>query len=110
PAAGCDRCWRSPRWRSRRSSGRAEPRARGHEALVTLSHDLGGLMVVPLIGRIVAAVAGGLLVLAVWGSVIGTLIVPRPVGSRLTRWVDRLVNGAFTLATAAIADYRRRDR
>jgi hypothetical protein len=67
-------------------------------------------MVVPLIGRIVAAVAGGLLVLAVWGSVIGTLIVPRPVGSRLTRWVDRLVNGAFSLATAAIADYRRRDR
>jgi hypothetical protein len=25
-------------------------------------------------------------------------------------WVDRLVNGAFSLATMAIADYRRRDR
>jgi hypothetical protein len=40
-------------------------------------------MVVPLIGRWLAAVAGGLLVLVVWGSVIGTLLVPRPVGSRL---------------------------
>ena len=67
-------------------------------------------MVVPLIGRWLAAVAGGLLILTVWASVIGTLLVPRPVGSRLTRWVDRLVNGAFDLATAAIADYRRRDR
>jgi hypothetical protein len=67
-------------------------------------------MVVPLIGRWLAAVAGGLLVLVVWGSVIGTLLVPRPVGSRLTRWVDRLVNGSFGLVTAGIADYRRRDR
>src|SRR5437773_10819600 len=67
-------------------------------------------MVVPVIGRWLAAVAGGLLVLVVWGSVIGTLLVPRPVGSRLTRWVDRLVNGAFGLLTTAEADYRRRDR
>ena len=67
-------------------------------------------MAVPLIGHWLAAVVGGLLVLTVWGSVIGTLIVPRPVGSWLTRWVDRLVNGAFSLATAAIAEYRRRDR
>jgi hypothetical protein len=67
-------------------------------------------MAVPLIGRWLAAVVGGLLVLTVWGSVIGTLIVPRPVGSWLTRWVDRLVNGAFSLATTAIAEYRRRDR
>ena len=62
-------------------------------------------MVVPLIGRWLAAVVGGLLVLTVWGSVIGTLIVPRPVGSRLTRWVDRLVSGAFSLVTTAIAWY-----
>ncbi|HEX2374549.1 MAG TPA: hypothetical protein VHO93_11270, partial [Actinomycetota bacterium] len=67
-------------------------------------------MVVPLVGRSLAAVVGGLLVLTVWSSVIGTLIVPRPVGSRLTRWVDRFVDGAFRLATRAIADYRRRDR
>jgi hypothetical protein len=67
-------------------------------------------MAVPLIGRWLAAVVGGLLVFTVWGSVIGTLLVPRPVGSWLTRWVDRLVNGAFRLATAALTEYRRRDR
>jgi hypothetical protein len=67
-------------------------------------------MVVPVIGRWLAAVAGGLLVLTVWGSVIGTLIVPRPTGNRLTRWVDQFVNGAFNLVTTSIADYRRRDR
>jgi hypothetical protein len=67
-------------------------------------------MVVPVIGRWLAAVVGGLLVLMVWGSVIGTLLVPRPVGSRLTRWVDRSVTGAFRLATAAGAEYWRRDR
>jgi hypothetical protein len=67
-------------------------------------------MVVPLIGRSIAAAIGALLVLAAVTSVIGTLIVPRPVGSWLTRWVDRVVNGAFQIATSAIADYRRRDR
>src|SRR6185369_9636129 len=44
-------------------------------------------MVVPLAGRLVAAVVGGLLVPAAWTSVIGTLIVSRSVGSWLTRWV-----------------------
>src|SRR5690348_7614586 len=67
-------------------------------------------MVVPLAVRVVAAVAGGLLVLAAWTSVTGTLIVSRSVGSWLTRWVDRIVTGAFGLAAALITDYRRRDR
>jgi hypothetical protein len=67
-------------------------------------------MVVPLAGRSAAAVVGGLLVLAAAGSVVGTLIVPRPVSSLLTRWVDRIVTVVFRLATGAIADYRRRDR
>src|SRR5439155_16553006 len=67
-------------------------------------------MVVPLAARLVAAVAGGLLVLAAWTSVTGTLIVSRSVGSWLTRWVDRIVTGAFGLAAARITDYRRRDR
>jgi hypothetical protein len=66
--------------------------------------------VVPLSGRWLAAVAGGLLVLTVWRSVIATLIVPRPTGNRLSGWVDQLVNGAFRLATRSITDYRRRDR
>src|SRR5689334_2759027 len=68
------------------------------------------MVVVPLAGRSVAAVAGALLVLTAWVSAVGTLIVPRPVSSWLTRWVDRIVNGAFGLAARAIAGYRRRDR
>jgi hypothetical protein len=60
--------------------------------------------------RPAAAVLGGLLILAVWVSVIGTLMVPRPVGRRLIHWVMRLVNGIFRLAAAAAGEYRIRDR
>jgi hypothetical protein len=67
-------------------------------------------MVVPLAGRVIAACIGGLLVITAARSVIGTVIVPRPVGSWLTRWVDRLINGAFLMATARIPDHKRRDR
>ena len=67
-------------------------------------------MVVPLAGRWVAAAAGVALVLTAWTSVIGTLIVPRPVSSWLTRWVDRSVNWVFRLVTGAITDHRRRDQ
>jgi hypothetical protein len=65
-------------------------------------------MVVPVAVRSLAAVAGGALVIAAWASVIGTLIVPRR-GSWLTRWTDRIVDGAFIVAAGAGADYRRRD-
>jgi hypothetical protein len=67
-------------------------------------------MTVPMIGRCIAAVVGGLLVLTVWASVIVTLIVTRPVRNKLTRLVDRLVNGLFRLATWRATDYLRRDR
>ena len=67
-------------------------------------------MVVPLAGRIAAAAVGALLVITAGWSVVGTIIVPRSVGTWLTRWVDRLVNGAFRIAVAPIASYRRRDR
>src|SRR5258708_3466417 len=67
-------------------------------------------MVMPLAGRVVAAVAGALLVLTVWTSVTGTLIVSRSVGSWLTRWVDKIVNGSYRLATPRMDEYRRRDR
>ena len=67
-------------------------------------------MVMPLIGRWVAAAAGVLLVLTAWTSAVGTLIVPRPVSSWLTRWVDKTVNGAFRMVSRHISDYRRRDR
>jgi hypothetical protein len=67
-------------------------------------------MVIPLAVRVVAAVLGGALVLAMWASVIGTLIVPRLVASWLTRWVDRVVLSAYRLGIRNVTDYRRRDR
>ncbi|HTX27285.1 MAG TPA: hypothetical protein VME19_09735 [Streptosporangiaceae bacterium] len=69
-------------------------------------------MVMPLAGRVVAAVIGGLLVLVVWSSVTGTLIVSRPVSSRLTRWVDKAVDWIYQRGhlMAKRADYRRHDR
>src|SRR6266536_5980879 len=66
-------------------------------------------MVIPLAGRVVAAVVGGLLILASVSSVSGTLIVSRLVRSRLTRWVDRGVDWGYHLAARAV-DFRRRDR
>jgi hypothetical protein len=67
-------------------------------------------MVVPLYARAVAAVIGGLLVLAAWNSVVEMLVVPRPGGGRLTRSVARGVNRAFRLAAGLTASYQRRDR
>ncbi len=67
-------------------------------------------MVMPMAGRIAAAVIGGLLVLLAGSSVIGTLIVTRSVTSRLTRYVDWIVHGAYHLAVKHIAEYKDRDR
>jgi hypothetical protein len=67
-------------------------------------------LVVPGTARDVAAAVGALLVLVAAVSVVGTLIVPRPVGSWLTRLVDKAVNGAFRMATAPVKSYRRRDQ
>jgi hypothetical protein len=67
-------------------------------------------MVVPLAGRVIAAVIGGLLVFFAARSVIGTVIVPRPVGSWLTRWVDKVVAFGYGIASKKIRDHKRRDR
>ncbi len=67
-------------------------------------------MVVPLYGRIIAAAVGVLLIGFAGASVIGTLMVPRAAGGRLTPWVDWLVNAAFRMLIARIRSYRRRDR
>jgi hypothetical protein len=76
----------------------------------------------PMAGRVLAAVIGGLLVLWSASSVTGTLIVTRSVSSHLTRWVDRAVDEAYQLVVARFADapgdtdehrreaYLRRDR
>jgi hypothetical protein len=67
-------------------------------------------MVMPLAGRVAAAVTGGLLVLLAVSSVTVTLIVSRPVKSRLTRWVDWMVDWAYEQVAVRIGDYRRRDQ
>jgi len=67
-------------------------------------------MVMPLAGRVVAAVIGGLLVLVSVSSVTGTLIVSRPISSRLTRWVDEAIDHLYQMVVARAPDYRRRDR
>jgi len=67
-------------------------------------------MVIPLAGRVAGAVIGGLLVLAAWYSVTGTLIVSRPVSNHLTRWVDWIVDAAYQAAAMKISDYKRRDQ
>jgi hypothetical protein len=67
-------------------------------------------MVIPLAGRIAAAVIGGLLVVLTCSSVTGTLIVSRSVRSRLTRWVDQIVDAAYGMVTWNAHEYTRRDR
>jgi hypothetical protein len=67
-------------------------------------------MAMPLAGRVAAAVAGGLLVLAAVSSVTVTLIVSRAAKSRLTRWVDRTVDWAYEQVAVRVGDYRRRDQ
>lgn len=67
-------------------------------------------MVVPLAARYVAAAVGLLLVITSANSVVGTLIVPRSVASRVTRHIDRLVNGAYVLITKPVRSFRQRDR
>ena len=59
-------------------------------------------MVVPAIGRELAAADGGRLA-ATAAIVIGTLIVPRPAGGWLhPQAADRIINGVFRLATRNI--------
>jgi hypothetical protein len=67
-------------------------------------------MVVPVAARWVAAAFGVLLVLTGWQSVIGTLIVPRPLASWLTRLADRVVLSVYHVVTARVTEYKRRDR
>ena len=67
-------------------------------------------MAVPLAARWAAAACGILLILTGWESVIGTLIVPRPVASWLTRMVDRVVVAVYHTVTRPATNYVRRDR
>jgi hypothetical protein len=67
-------------------------------------------MGVPLGGRDIAAVVGALLVITAGRSLVGTVIVPRPVASWLTQWVDWLVGTGYRALTAVIGDRKLRDQ
>jgi hypothetical protein len=43
-------------------------------------------------------------------SVVATLLIPRAVSQRLSRWVSRSVLGLFEMLTSRVSDYERRDR
>jgi hypothetical protein len=64
----------------------------------------------PMGARDIAAIIGGLMVLAAWSSVIGTLIVSRSISGRLTRSMDRAIIAAYRLLTHRVTDYYHRDR
>src|ERR1700684_867544 len=67
-------------------------------------------MVVPLAGRIIVAAVGVLLIWTAARSMIGTVIVPGPLGSWLTHWVDKIVSFGYGVGAKAIKDHKRRDR
>jgi hypothetical protein len=67
-------------------------------------------MTAPIAVCYIAAAAGMLLVLGTVVSVVGTVIVPRKSGSRLTRLVASAVNGIFGLIVRPVASYQWRDR
>jgi hypothetical protein len=57
------------------------------------------------------AFAGGIaLALSTWWSVIGTLIVPRPINNWVSRYTGHLVNGVFHVGLRPVHSYRVRDR
>ena len=60
--------------------------------------------------RWILSLAGLLVVGGTLLSVIGTLVVPRAVASRITRVCDRVVDFLFLHATAGVGAYVRRDR
>src|SRR5277367_192270 len=60
--------------------------------------------------RDLAAAVGAFLVIATAWSVIGSLVVPRRILSRLARSVARAVNGAFHSVADSFDSYEARDR
>src|SRR4051794_10111220 len=59
--------------------------------------------------RDLAAVVGAVLVVLAGTSVVGTVVVPRPVGSRLTAFADWLVDRVFRGLERLVQDPQRRD-
>lgn len=60
--------------------------------------------------ELVAALVGAAVVAITWASVITTVVVPRRSRARVGRLVDRVIDGAYRLATRRTRDYLTRDR
>jgi len=63
-----------------------------------------------VVGRDLAAALGVFLIVAAGWSVIGTVVIPRRIRSRLTRAVAVVVNAAFHFAADSFDTYEARDR
>ncbi len=60
--------------------------------------------------KVVAGVIGVVIFIATSASVVGTVVVPRGSRSRLFKFVDRSLNGAFKAVTGLIEEFSKRDR
>jgi hypothetical protein len=60
--------------------------------------------------RWIACVAGIAVLLGTALSVVGTLVVPRGIDSRISRFSESAVNAAFVFITKPVRDFARRDR
>ena len=63
-----------------------------------------------MVWRWIACLAGLLVVTGTLLSVVGTLVVPRAIDSRLSRACDRVVDLLFLRATTGVRSFARRDR
>jgi hypothetical protein len=59
--------------------------------------------------RVLGAVLGGLLLIATSASIIGTLVVPRSIDSRISRYVEKFVDHVFAMLTFSARDFEHRD-
>ena len=59
--------------------------------------------------HVLAGVAGALIALGTWASIVATLVVPRRSRSRLNRVVDRLVDAVFRALSRRTKTYEMRD-
>ncbi len=57
-----------------------------------------------------ACVAGLLILVGTLASVVGTLVVPRAISSRISRTVDNALDAVLLLLTKSITSFERRDR
>ena len=63
-----------------------------------------------MIGAWLGFAVGIVVVMVTLSSVVGTLVVPRAINSRISRAVDRCLDAAFLLLVRAVRSFERRDR